>query len=90
VEEGLKTHPQVVDALVFGLPDERFGQSIAAIVSLEPGASAAPEDLISHIRARLSHYKAPRKLHIVAQVPRAPNGKPDYPAAKEMFAAAQA
>jgi acyl-CoA synthetase (AMP-forming)/AMP-acid ligase II len=90
VEEGLKTHPKVVDALVFGLPDERFGQSIAAIVSLEPGANAAPAELIEHIRARLSHYKAPRKLHIVAQVPRAPNGKPDYPAAKEMFAAAQA
>lgn len=90
VEESLKTHPKVVDALVFGLPDDRFGQSIAAVVSLEPGESAAPEDLIEHVRGRLSHYKAPRRLHIVARVPRAPNGKPDYPAAKEMFSAAQA
>ncbi len=89
VEEGLKSHAKVVDALVFGLPDDRFGQSVAAIASLEPGASASPEELIEHVRARLSHYKAPRRLLIVAKVPRAPNGKPDYPTAKELFAAAQ-
>jgi fatty-acyl-CoA synthase len=88
VEESLKSHPDVVDALVFGLPDERFGQSIAAIASLEPGASARPEDLIAHVRSRLSHYKAPRRLIIVTSVPRAPNGKPDYPSARDMFAAA--
>ena len=90
VEESLKTHPKVVDALVFGLADDRFGQSIAAVVSLEPGTRIAPEELTAHVRSRLSHYKAPRRLHIVATVPRAPNGKPDYPSAKEMFAAAQA
>lgn len=87
VEESLKSHPKVVDALVFGLPDERFGQSIAAVVSLEPGAQARPEDLIEHVRSRLSHYKAPRRIRILATVPRAPNGKPDYPAARDMFAA---
>ncbi len=90
VEESLKSHPKVVDALVFGMPDDRFGQSVTAVVSLEPGMQAAPAELIDHVRSRLSHYKAPRKLHIVAKVPRAPNGKPDYPMAKEMFAAAQA
>ena len=89
VEEGLKTHPKVVDALVFGLPDDRFGQSVAAVVSLEPGTHATSEELIDHVRSRLSHYKAPRRLHIVAQVPRAPNGKPDYPTAKDLFASAQ-
>jgi fatty-acyl-CoA synthase len=87
VEEGLKSHAKVVDALVFGLPDDRFGQSVAAIVSLEPGTQATQEDLIDHLRSRLSHYKAPRRIHIVPKVPRAPNGKPDYPAAKDMFAA---
>jgi acyl-CoA synthetase (AMP-forming)/AMP-acid ligase II len=79
-----------VDALVFGMPDDRFGQAVTAVVSLEPGMPASPEDLIAHVRGRLSHYKAPRKLRIVAKVPRAPNGKPDYPMAKEMFAGAQA
>jgi fatty-acyl-CoA synthase len=90
VEESLKSHPAVVDALVFGLPDERFGQSVAAIASLEPGTTASPEDLIEHVRARLSRYKAPRRLLIVAKVPRAPNGKPDYPSAREIFAATSA
>lgn len=90
VEEALKTHPSIVDALVFGIPDERFGQSIAAIASLEPGQHADPDEVIAHVRARLSHYKAPRRIHLVEKVPRAPNGKPDYPAAKEIFTAAQA
>ena len=90
VEESLKSHAAVVDALVFGIPDDRFGQSVAAVVSFEPGMQAASDELINHVRARLSHYKAPRKLHVVAKVPRAPNGKPDYPAAKELFTAAQA
>jgi len=88
VEESLKSHPKVVDALVFGVHDDRFGQSVAAVVSLEPGVEAAAEELIDHVRSRLSHYKAPRRLHLVAKVPRAPNGKPDYPLAKELFAGA--
>jgi len=90
VEESLKTHPRVFDALVFGLADDRFGQSVNAVVSLEPGAQVAAEELIEHVRARLSHYKAPRRILIVGKVPRAPNGKPDYPAAKELFSAAHA
>jgi len=90
VEESLKSHPMVVDALVFGLPDERFGQSVAAVVSLEPGTQAGADELIEHVRNRLSHYKAPRRIHVVAKVPRAPNGKPDYPTAKDLFAAAEA
>jgi fatty-acyl-CoA synthase len=90
VEESLKSHPKVVDALVFGLPDERFGQSVAAVVSLEPGTQAGADELIEHVRNRLSHYKAPRRIHVVAKVPRAPNGKPDYPTAKDLFAAAEA
>ena len=88
VEESLKSHPKVVDALVFGLPDERFGQSVAAVASLEPGQLAGAEELIEHVRTRLSHYKAPRRILIVPKVPRAPNGKPDYPTARDLFAKA--
>ena len=71
------------------LPDERFGQSVAAVASLEPGQQATAEELIEHVRTRLSHYKAPRRILVVAKVPRAPNGKPDYPAGRELFAKAQ-
>jgi fatty-acyl-CoA synthase len=89
VEEALKTHPRVADALVFGRPDDRFGQSIAAVVGLEAGPAIEAEDLIGHVRLRLAHYKAPRRIAFVPKVPRAPNGKPDYDAAKVLFEAAK-
>jgi 3-oxocholest-4-en-26-oate---CoA ligase len=85
VEEALKTHPAVADALVFGRPDPRFGQSIAAVVGLETGAKAAEADLIAHVRERLAAYKAPRRIVFAATAPRAPNGKPDYETAKKLF-----
>jgi 3-oxocholest-4-en-26-oate---CoA ligase len=86
VEEALKTHPAVHDALVFGMPDPRFGQTVAAVASLVPGAGASESDLIAHVRARLAAYKAPKKLVLAAVTPRAPNGKADYAAAKAIFA----
>jgi fatty-acyl-CoA synthase len=90
VEEALKTHPAVADALVFGRPDPRFGQSIAAVVGLEPGASVTEADLANHVRTRLAAYKAPRHFLLVAKAPRAPNGKADYETAKKMMEAARA
>ena len=88
VEEALKTHPAVADALVFGRPDPRFGQSIAAVVGLETGAMAAEADLVAHVRERLAAYKAPRRIVFAATAPRAPNGKPDYETARKLFDAA--
>jgi fatty-acyl-CoA synthase len=90
VEETLKLHPSVEDALVFGLPDERFGQRIAAVVSLAPDADASiePMAMVEGVRDRLSSYKLPRDVAIVGVVPRAANGKADYPRARELFEAA--
>lgn len=85
VEEALKSHPAVADALVFGRPDERFGQAVAAVVELDGGAILQDADLIAFVRNRLAAYKAPRRIRFIAKVPRAPNGKPDYPRAREMF-----
>jgi fatty-acyl-CoA synthase len=87
VEEALKTHPAVVDALVFGRPDPRFGQSISAVVQLERGLDVSQADLIDHVRGRLAHYKAPRRILCVERAPRAPNGKPDYSGARALFEA---
>lgn len=84
VEEAVKTHPAVHDCLVFGLDDERFGQRVVGIASLEPGESTAGDHLIEHTKGRLSHFKAPRQLVIVDTIPRAPNGKADYARAKDM------
>jgi acyl-CoA synthetase (AMP-forming)/AMP-acid ligase II len=88
VEEALKKHPAVQDALVFGLPDERFGNRVSAVASLRAGADAAAEDILAHVHQHLAGYKVPRSLHLVPRVPRAPNGKADYPTARALFEAA--
>jgi 3-oxocholest-4-en-26-oate---CoA ligase len=88
VEEALKRHPAVRDAVVVGLPDPRFGERICAVVELVPGA-AEPTlgDLAVHVKGSLADYKAPRNLVLVESVGRAPNGKVDYKAAKAYAAA---
>jgi 3-oxocholest-4-en-26-oate---CoA ligase len=90
VEEALKTHPAVHDALVFGMPDERFGQVVSAVVGLVDGESASDAELVAHVRAKLAPYKAPRKIAFVAAAPRAPNGKADYATARQLFEQAMA
>ena len=81
VEEALKTHPLVEDALVFGVADEKWGQAVTAVVEA-PGAE--PAELIAYARGKLAAYKCPKRVVVVAKVPRAPNGKADYARAKDM------
>ncbi|MEX2481633.1 MAG: AMP-binding protein [Gammaproteobacteria bacterium] len=88
VEEALKRHPAVADALVFGIADERFGHRVSAIASLGSGLQATPAEILAEVHRHLAGYKVPKVLHLVPQVPRAPNGKADYPQARELFAAA--
>ncbi|GAA2146853.1 hypothetical protein GCM10009727_48500 [Actinomadura napierensis] len=57
---------------------------MAAIISLEPGRSLAPNDVISHVKGRLAGYKAPKRVVFVDVVPRGPNGKADYRAARQL------
>lgn len=84
VEEALKTHPQVRDCVVVGVPHERFGQSIAAAVEMNSspkGLAHAPvesAELIAHAKHLLASYKAPRHILVVDSISRAPNGKADY------------
>jgi 3-oxocholest-4-en-26-oate---CoA ligase len=87
VEETIKTYPSVDDCLVVGLPDERFGQSVTAVVSLAPGQIAADtlaDEIIAHTKDRLASYKAPRRVVVVETVPRAANGKADYAMARAL------
>ncbi|WP_312162506.1 acyl-CoA synthetase [Phenylobacterium sp.] len=89
VEEALKTHPAVRDAVVVGVPDARFGERICAVVEPEPDAGPPTlDDLAAHVRSRLAAYKAPRELVVVASIGRAPNGKVDYKASRERALAA--
>jgi acyl-CoA synthetase (AMP-forming)/AMP-acid ligase II len=83
VEEVLKQHPAVNDAAVVGVPDERFGEAIRALV--EPLADIDVDEaaLIDHVKGHLAAYKAPKRIVFVPSVNRAPNGKLDYKALKE-------
>ncbi|MGD9998052.1 MAG: acyl-CoA synthetase [Ilumatobacteraceae bacterium] len=78
VEEVLKTHPSVRDAVAVGIPNERFGEAICAVVESSRGARPTLTDLSEHVRGRLAGYKAPRHLVVVESLERAPNGKVDY------------
>jgi acyl-CoA synthetase (AMP-forming)/AMP-acid ligase II len=88
VEQALKSHPDVFDAMVVGLPDERWGQKVAAVVQPRPGRKPTLEALAEHCRAHVAGYKVPRALHLVDQIQRHPSGKPDYPWAKRTAEAA--
>jgi fatty-acyl-CoA synthase len=89
VEEALKEHAAVEDALVFGIADERFGQKVAAVVALRRGGASADE-ILAATRTKLASYKVPRAVVVVDEVPRTQVGKPDYPTARELFDAGNA
>ncbi|MFG2602429.1 acyl-CoA synthetase [Streptomyces sp. NPDC048514] len=89
VEQALKAHPDVYDALVAGVPDATWGSHVAAVVQLREGAPhPSLTDIQSHCRTRLAGYKIPRQLVITDTVQRSPSGKADYRWAREVAAAA--
>jgi fatty-acyl-CoA synthase len=78
VESALKAHADVLDAVVVGVPDERWGQKVAAIVQPRKGSMLTLELLEAHCRTRIAGYKVPRQLKVVDEIARHPSGKPDY------------
>jgi acyl-CoA synthetase (AMP-forming)/AMP-acid ligase II len=84
VEAALKSHADVYDALVVGVPDERFGARVAAVVATRGDAVPTLEDLAEHCRTKIAGYKVPRELHLVDEVVRSPSGKADYRWAKSV------
>jgi fatty-acyl-CoA synthase len=86
VEEAVKKHPAVLDAIVVGVPDEKFGEAIAALVSFRKGESASADEIVATVRDNLSAFKAPRLVVPVDEVTRGPNGKADYAWAKRVAA----
>lgn len=85
VEEAIKTHPAVADCLVFGVDDETFGQRVVAVLSRNGDDRLDLADVQAHVRTLLAGYKTPRNLLEVDLVPRAPNGKADYRAARDAY-----
>jgi acyl-CoA synthetase (AMP-forming)/AMP-acid ligase II len=79
VEEVVKRLPGVADAVCVGLPDERFGETVCALVELRPGAEVSEADVAGAVRAELAGYKVPRTVLFVESIGRSPAGKVDYP-----------
>jgi fatty-acyl-CoA synthase len=82
VEEALKLHGEVADAVVVGVPDEKWGEAVTALVQPRPGLEPDPEALRAFVKDRLAPYKAPKSVVLVEDVGRSPSGKVDYKGAK--------
>ena len=78
VESALKAHPDVLDAVVVGVPDERWGQRVAAVIQPRTGREVTLAMVDAHCRTKVAGYKVPRQIHIVDEMVRHPSGKPDY------------
>lgn len=78
VEGAVKSHPDVFDAVVVGVPDDLWGQRVAAVVQLRQGAEPDLEQIQQHCREKIAGYKVPRQLNVVATMQRSPSGKADY------------
>jgi fatty-acyl-CoA synthase len=78
VEEQIKTFPGVRDAVAVAVPDDKFGEVVAAVVEATPGDTVDSEALKTHVRSKLAAYKAPKHVITVDTIGRAPNGKVDY------------
>lgn len=87
VEEAMKTHPAIRDAVAVGIADKRFGETICGVVEFELQQSVSFEDLNAHVKKTLAAYKAPRNMVVVPTIGRAANGKVDYKRLKEVAAA---
>ena len=89
VEMAIKAHPGVYDVLVVGVPDEKYGQSVTAVIQPREGRDVDLDDLRTFLRTSLSGYKLPRAMTLVEEIPRNATGKAQYPRAKELLLEAQ-
>jgi fatty-acyl-CoA synthase len=87
VELALRAHPAVRDAVVLGVPDPRWGSAVAAVVSLQGGTRADPDELGAFVGSRLAGYKKPRRIAVVPEVQRLNTGKADLGWARRQFGA---
>jgi long-chain acyl-CoA synthetase len=75
VEEVLYAHPAINEVAVIGVPDDRLGEEVKAVVSLKRGQSVTDQELIGYVKARVAAYKYPRMIEIIDDLPKGPTGK---------------
>jgi len=75
VEEVLYTHPSIIEAAVIGVPHERLGEDVKAVVALKPGSSTTPDEIAEYCKEHLAAYKYPRTVEIIDELPKGPTGK---------------
>ncbi len=75
IERVLAEHPSVMEVAIIGVPDDRWGETVKAVVSLKPDTEATEDELIAYCREHLAHYKCPKSVDIIEALPRNPTGK---------------
>ena len=91
VENAIKTHPDLQDAVVAGIPDPRWGQKVAAVLQVKEGHEAPTQaELEEHLATQIARYKLPRFITVVPLMQRSPSGKPDYGWAAKVLTEAEA
>jgi fatty-acyl-CoA synthase len=89
IEDVLRAHASVADVAVIGLPDEKWGETVCAVVEAAPGALVDEADIIAFCTQRLASYKKPTSVHVVDELPRTAGGKPKKFLLRERFAGAE-
>ena len=85
VEEAVVTHPAVAEVAVIGVPDEKWGEAVKAVVVLRAGTSATADDIVSHCRTLIAGYKRPRHVEFVTEIVKLPSGKIDKVRLRKLY-----
>jgi acyl-CoA synthetase (AMP-forming)/AMP-acid ligase II len=85
VEDAVMAHPAVLECAVIGMPDEKWGESVCAVVVFRPGCEASEAELIEHSKALIASYKKPRTVIVVESIPKMPTGKIDKVSLRKQF-----